>query len=263
MSVSRRLAAALAVVGAGVLAYAVPASATGNGDGHGGGGKCIENPRPSDLEGHLDAESGTAWVRAKDGRAVCSDVLLSIYKVPDTWNGHGFNDTAVPQQVIATDRATLKGNKKVHLQVPVPDCGNVQIDLYLPPELKTVDISGHPGSQYIAGYIWSPGSENGHPKDCKPPTTSPTTPCPTPTTPSPTPTTPSATPTTTAPVTPTASPTSGLGAPIPVPPQQAPPAPPVLAETGSNSTIPLIGLGGFLLVAGIGLSLVGRKPRTA
>lgn len=278
MSVARRFAAALAVVGAGVLAYAVPASATGS-EGGNGGGSCIENPSASDLEGDLDPQSGTAWVRGRDGRAVCADVLLSIYKVPDTWDGSGFNETAVPQQVIATAKATLKGTKKARLEVPVPNCGNVQIDLYLPPEITTVDRAGH-GSQLIKGYLWTPGAENGHPKQCQP-SPSPTTPSPTPTTPSPAPTSPSPTVTTpapttpaptttpvptpseTVPVTPTPAPTSGLGAPIPVTPAPTSPAPPALAETGSDSTIPLIGLGGVLLVAGTGLSLAARKRRTA
>lgn len=44
-----------------------------------------------------------------------------------------------------------------------------------------------------------------------------------------------------------------------VPTAPAPAAAPVLASTGSNATLPLIGFGGALLIAGIGLSVLGRR----
>ena len=175
--------------------------------------------------------------------------------------------------MITTVAGKVEGTAKLELTVPVPTCGSVQVDLYFPPEITTLHRAGH-GSQLIQGYIWK-NFEGGKPKLCdeSTPTPTPTTPSATPTTPTTSPTTPapttpsetpSVTPTTTAPVTPTPSPTEGLGAPIPVPPQQSPPAPPVLAETGSDSTIPLLGLGGALLLVGVGLSVVGRRrPRTA
>ena len=272
MSVARRLAAALAVVGAGVLAYAVPASATGDHE-EGGGGYCVDGTDRSNLGHHVDAESGRAVVWAEGRLCEPVDVILSIYKVPDSWNGNGFpaDGTAVPQTLIASAKGTVGKHGRLELEVPVPDCGNVQIDLYYPPEITAVTAAGH-GDQFIEGYIWSIGGPNGHPKECEPtPTPTPTdteTPTPTPTdteTPTPTPTeteTPSPTPTESSPTPPAPSPTEGQGGPVPVLPPQAPHTPPVLAETGSNSTVPLLGLGILLLTAGIGLSLVGRR-RTA
>jgi hypothetical protein len=284
MSVARRLAAALAVVGAGVLAYAVPASATGS-DSTAGDTACIANPTAGDLQVvAFNPLKGTARVRAADGKRVCAEVLLSIYRVPDDWDGTGFNETAVPQTLLATDAGRIEGERTTRLSVPVPKCGNLQIDLYFPPEITTVTSKGHKG-QFIAGSIWTTVKKNGKPKPCTPvptptettpvptptettpvPTPTETTPVPTPTettpVPTPTETTPVPTPTETTPVPTTAPPTGGLGAPIPVVPPQAPPAPPALAETGSSGTVPLLGLGIALLGAGVGLSLLGRR-RTA
>ncbi len=72
--------------------------------------------------------------------------------------------------------------------------------------------------------------------------------------------------TTTAPVPEATTPLAGLipegvtpGQIVAVPATPAPPATPVLASTGSNATLPLIGFGGALLVAGIALSLLGRR----
>jgi LPXTG-motif cell wall-anchored protein len=45
---------------------------------------------------------------------------------------------------------------------------------------------------------------------------------------------------------------------VPISPPIAP-APPRLAETGSSATIPLLGIGSLLLLAGMGLSLAGRR----
>ena len=148
--------------------------------------------------------SGTASTPSPAGRVVWAegrlcepvDVILSIYKVPDSWNGDGFpaDGTAVPQTLIASAKGTVGKDGRLELEVPVPDCGNVQIDLYYPPEITAVTAAGH-GDQLIEGYIWSIGGPNGHPKECEPtPTPTPTdteTPTPTPTdteTPTPTPT---------------------------------------------------------------------------
>jgi hypothetical protein len=50
---------------------------------------------------------------------------------------------------------------------------------------------------------------------------------------------------------------------VEVPTAPAPATTPVLASTGSNATIPLLGIGVALLGAGIVLSLLGRRRRTA
>jgi hypothetical protein len=290
MSVARRLAVAFAVVGLGVLAYAVPASATESQAGEG----CITNPTPDQLIGTLEPRHGIAHVRAKPGLAICADVLLSVYTVPDTWEGAEFNRSAIPQHLYGkTTVGHVAGTAKTALTVAVPTCGAVQVDLYTPPEITDVnDLSGHDG-HLIQGYIWRWWADGKH-LDCDAGSTSPvpaptestTSPAPTESTTSPAPTesttapaesttgpaptesttAPVPTETTTAPVpaatTPLAAiiPAGGTPGPIvAVPAAPAPPAAPVLASTGSNATLPLIGFGGALLVAGIALSLLGRR----
>lgn len=277
MPVARRFAAAFAVVGLGVLAYAVPASATESGSG---AGACLTNPTPDQLAGTLDAHAGTATVRAKSGQNLCADVFLSAYTVPDTWVGPQFDKTALPQQLFGpSDQATVKGYETATLTVALPDCGAVQVDLYTAPEITTVTTTAGHGGQLVKGEIFRFVDDTGKPVTCRPTTPTPTpttsspsapettTPVPTPSestgTPAPTPSETTPTPsesesTTPAAVVPPATP----GPVTPVPTTPAPPAAPVLASTGSNATIPLIGIGTALLAAGIGLSLLGRRRRT-
>jgi LPXTG-motif cell wall-anchored protein len=282
MSVARRLAAAFAVVGIGVLAYAVPASATESGEA------CIANPTPDQLVGTLDVQHGTATVRAHRGLEICGDVYLSVYTVPETWVGPQFDSTAVPQTIFGeSDHVKVKGSETYGLKVAMPHCGPVQIDLYTAPEITEVaTITGHSG-HFIKGSIFWYLDSAGKPLTCEKPTPTPseTTPSPSPsqTTPSPSPsqTTPSPSPSETTPST-TPSETGSSSAPetttpaAVIPPTGGTPGPvtevptvptsnttPVLASTGSNATIPLIGFGAVLVVAGIGLSLLGRRRRTA
>lgn len=262
MSVARRLAAALVVVGAGVLAFAVPASATGDhgDDKH----KCVEPTSIDAVSRNLDvlnfeAEVATATVRAKYKFCDEVKVILSTYTVPETWTPEdGWSEAASPQDIYGNDVKVIEGKKPVTLTAKVKDCGGMQTDLYWwgPKGVieKVTYPEGHAGVLIRGkGELWANLDEDGKVKECKP-----TTPTPTPTTPAPTPTTPAPT----TPAAPTPSPTEGLGAPIPVVPPEAAPAPPQLAETGSDSTVPLLGIGILLLVAGVGLSVVGRR-RTA
>jgi LPXTG-motif cell wall-anchored protein len=235
---ARRFAAALAIAGAGILAYAVPVSASPQ-PAHDGSG-CVDGTDKSNLTASIDPATGNGTVTPKGTLCAPVDVLMSIYKVPDTWvAGSGFpgkDDSAVPQQVIQTVRGTVSGDTPLTLHVTVPACGNVQADVYYPPEIKVIDRNGTGPSVLLAGTIWqiTPPSECVQHSTSPPPSHSP------PPRPKPAP--------------------PPIVQPIPVPP--AAPKPPQLAATGSNSTVPLVGLGAILLGAGIGLSLIGRR-RTA
>jgi LPXTG-motif cell wall-anchored protein len=268
MSSARRFAAAFAVVGAGVLAYAVPASGTGDGVDY----SCLKPDSYAAVAGNLavvaiDVEAASATVQAKHPFCEPVKVVLSTYVVPETWQpSDGWSEAAAPQDVYDSDVAVIEGKEPVSLHAEVTDCGAMQTDLYwwVPKGIveKVTYPEGHAGV-FLAGGLWARLDEQGKVIQCKPesPTPSPTTTPAAPTTSTPTtpaPTTPA--PTTSAPK-PTPSPTEGLGAPIVVP-MQTPPPPPVLAETGSDSTVPIVGLGILLLGAGIGLSVVGRR-RTA
>src|SRR5437879_6193126 len=97
MLTARRLAAGLAIAGAGVLAYAVPVSA------HSGTGNATDNQcadaRQHVTSHHIDTVTGDATVTS-DG-PVCRQIFLTVYKVPDGWQpGDGFpgsDNDAVPQ----------------------------------------------------------------------------------------------------------------------------------------------------------------------
>jgi hypothetical protein len=194
MSVARRLAAAFAVVGLGVLAYAVPASATESSPDE----ACITNPTPGQLIGSLEPRQGIAHVHAQPGVNLCADVLFSVYTVPDTWSGKQFDATAIPQQIFGkTVVAHVKGTDRVTVTAPIPQCGAVQVDLYTPPEITEVtSLTGHNG-HLVKGSIFR-WFANGKPLPCVETTPTPTetataTPTPTPTetataTPTPTPT---------------------------------------------------------------------------
>jgi hypothetical protein len=277
MSLARRIAAALAVTGVGVLAFAVPVAASSDADHDSPPADCVDGPPTrSNLSWTLDSTAAHATVHAM--RPFCNDVvvLLGTYKVPDTWDGAGWNATAAPQDAFSHDWAVLEGTETVELDAPAPDCGNVQTDLYFgrnEPDHGIITHVTYPeghGGRFIDGGLWPRGGfKDSDRPSCKP-SHSPTpteSPSPTPTkSPSPTPTTPSPTPTdTTVPPTETPTPpptTQPAGPVIPVtPPPAAAPVPPQedLAQTGSSATLPLIGLGTLLLGAGIVLSLLGRR----
>src|SRR5882724_6860077 len=86
MPLARRFAAALAIVGAGILAYAVPVSASSGTEHH----ECVDGHVRTSLDAQVDALAGTATVRGV--KPLCEEeepvhLLLSIYEVPDTWDG--------------------------------------------------------------------------------------------------------------------------------------------------------------------------------
>ena len=312
MSVARRFAAALSVVGLGVLAYAVPASATGDENAPLAAGACVDGTKPGAVEGRIEPGTGIAYAQGRGGAALCPgtsvDVVLTAYQVPAGWDGSPFpggdgEGRAWPQFSTAHSTATLTGGGRLELAVPVPGCGNVQVGLYTGEPVDAVDRAGWADGALLAGWMWSVGGPNGSPPKCGAgpgplPVPEPPEPGVTPGSPSPTPTTGSPTPTPTA-ESPTPTPTSGTGSPTPPPattvpatptptptsagttpaappamtpagpaatPTQAisspvpvPPTVPELARTGSDATVPLIGLGLGLLVAGIALSLLGRR----
>jgi LPXTG-motif cell wall-anchored protein len=299
MSVARRFAAALSVVGLGVLAYAVPAAAAPDED-RPAAGACADAAVPGSLAGTVDPATGTAVVTGKDGKPLCAGstaaVTLSTYEVPWDWDGTPFpggKDTgrAWPQRSTAHSSATIAGDRlELTVPVPSPPCGNVLIAVYTGPARDTVGADGW-GGQLLAGWMWSIAPATGtRPTPCgatgdaavraeKPapvPTTAPPSPTATATAtaspgpsvtatskaPVPVTTAPPATATTGAPTT-SAAPAPAARVttpPVAVPPPAAAPAP-ELAKTGSDGTIPMLVVGGLLLVAGVVLTLVGRRRR--
>jgi hypothetical protein len=152
---------------------------------------------------------GTGTITTKDSKAICeaTDLVLESFTLPDTWDGKGFNNTAIPQTKFAVTKLTMPANqanfsKTVNVEVP-NGCKSSQLDFYFTEGYdKIVGLHDDDG-RYINGVIFK-----GH-DSCITPTT-PTKPVETPKPTTPTPSTP-ATPTevkkpqvvTPAPVTPT------------------------------------------------------------
>jgi hypothetical protein len=106
-----------------------------------------------------------------DGIAPCSDVVVNItsYNVPQTWDGFGFDVTAAPQTMFATDTLTFPANTTapVTKSVSAPTCGNYQADLY-PGAVQTAVTYPDGTIGWIAGNIvgqaqCAPGDVSGGP----------------------------------------------------------------------------------------------------
>lgn len=126
---------------------ALPAHATTN-------TTCIDGSKPENIVKTWNSVNGIT-VSTKDGKPVCKDttVFLTSYTMPDTWDGKGFNKTALPQTKFDSKSTTFKAGEKnasVALKVSLPeDCKNAQIDLYYAPEIKQLTTGGH-GPQYLS-----------------------------------------------------------------------------------------------------------------
>jgi hypothetical protein len=107
MSLARRVAAALAVTGVGVLAFAVPVAASSDADHDNPPADCVDGTVRDNLSFGVDADAGSAWVQGKGPLCEPVEILLSIYDVPDTWDGRNFNETAVPQTLFDHDSGIL------------------------------------------------------------------------------------------------------------------------------------------------------------
>ena len=113
---------------------------------------------------------GTATVATTNHAPLCEGitVFFSSYVVPANYDGQGFelasgvtNPTVYPQPIFDSTLVTLPAGFKdtITLNIKMPaTCNNVQVDVYYPPEITTVTISGH-GAQYISGLIYN---SNGH-----------------------------------------------------------------------------------------------------
>ena len=103
------------------------------------------------------ANTGHFTAALKAGVHLCGSVtiLVSGYAVPATWDGKGFNSTAVPQQLVGTTKRIVLTNdvRTGEATADLPNCGNAQADGYTPPEIVVVTSDGH-GSQFIAGGLW-------------------------------------------------------------------------------------------------------------
>lgn len=142
----------LAAAAIGITSLITTASATAT---TGSASTCVDGTVRSNIKYVWDGHD-TITVSTKDGKAVCKDTTLffSAYVMPDTWDGDGFNETAVPQTLHKSVSVTFKAGEakpSKKLVVPMPhECKNVQTDLYLAPEQTQVTWTDRIGDRLIA-----------------------------------------------------------------------------------------------------------------
>lgn len=121
--------------------------------------RCIDLSDSSNLGFDWDGDNKIRVWSKDASKKLCDDVKLYLtsYTMPDTWNGNGFNSTALPQTKFDSDSVFLSKDSygpswftSKKLQVNLPDaCKNAQIDLYYAPEITQLTPAGH-GDQYIS-----------------------------------------------------------------------------------------------------------------
>lgn len=119
---------------------------------------CLDGNKASSYSTKINRTSGT--IAVKDGKALCeaADVVLESFSMPDTWNGRGFNSTAIPQTKFSVTRLTIpKGEKNFSktLNVAAPEaCKNTQVDFYIAPEYLAINGLHDDDERYISGVIF-------------------------------------------------------------------------------------------------------------
>lgn len=119
---------------------------------------------------------------------------LSTYLMPKDWDGNGWNETASPQMLLASNQVTIT-TEPTRMVAALPECGGVQVDLTPTQPPNRITYPTGTGLDILDSHAFMLDEV------CATPTPTTETPAPTPTTesPSPTPTTESPTPTPTEP----------------------------------------------------------------
>jgi len=126
---------------------------------------------------HVQGQPGTFTASLKQsGTVTCSDwtVNVSSYKIPDTWNHQGWNETIMPQVEFAHRLLVFPAGQQepVTQSFPVPTCGSFQTDAYTGPELKRLEWPAPMKGVKLAGTIHAvPASDNCQPPPPPPPPT--------------------------------------------------------------------------------------------
>ena len=148
----RSLGLALAAIMAGA---SVPAAATA---------AQAQTLFPSDcIDATLASNVTTKWVgvgmvtvSTKDRRTPCTEtrVILSVYLIPDTWDGAGYNQSAFPQDLVSTTSSIVLSAQEATLEVdPVDRFKNAQYDVYFAPHVIAPTWTSAHGYQLIAAWF--------------------------------------------------------------------------------------------------------------
>lgn len=129
---------------------------------------------------------GTGTISTKSGMPLChsTNLVLESFSMPDTWDGKGFNKTAIPQTMFGSTDVTLPGaqaNVSKTLNVSTPaNCKNTQLDFYFPPAYEDITTLTGDDARYIGGMIFGKTTSNCSTPSPTPTPTPPASPTPTP-----------------------------------------------------------------------------------
>jgi hypothetical protein len=156
------LLAAGAILASGMVGFTAGSASASN--------PCVA-PSAAVISVHnVDGQPDTYVARLKQpGTVTCTDwkVNVSSYKIPDTWDHNGWNETILPQVEFAHRLLVLPAGQQepVTVRVPVPTCGSYQTDAYTGPELTRLGWPSPMGDVKLDGTIHAvPVSENCQPK---------------------------------------------------------------------------------------------------
>lgn len=134
-------------------------------------GSCLDPKSPDSFEASFTRGTGT--IETVDGKALCADseLYLQSFKLPATWDGKGWNRTAIPQSLHAAIPFTVPGgqkNFKKTITISVPDaCHATQLDFYFAPKVPAI-INFHDGEdREILGEIFKATGKCETPKTIK------------------------------------------------------------------------------------------------
>ena len=122
-------------------------------DDHDDDDECIDATQKDNVRVDWDG-TYEVTVSTKGHRRPCAQtrVVFSVYVMPDTWDGHGFNETAFPQKhVQSTDSVVLSKHGATLKLKPVNPCFNVQLDVYYAPKITELRWPAAHGYQFISG----------------------------------------------------------------------------------------------------------------
>ena len=121
-------------------------------------GSCLDPKSTDSFEASFTRGTGT--IKTAGGKALCADadLFLQSFKLPDTWDGKGWNRTAIPQTkhaAVAVKVPAGQANYSKTITISVPDaCYATQLDFYLAPEVPAI-INYHDGEdREILGQIF-------------------------------------------------------------------------------------------------------------
>ncbi|HEY6737016.1 MAG TPA: PKD domain-containing protein [Candidatus Saccharimonadia bacterium] len=120
---------------------------------------CLDPGKPSSYV--TSFTRGTGTVSTKNNLPLCQagSLELESFSMPDTWDGQGFNASALPQARFDSMGITLPaGAPNLHetLTVKVPEaCQNTQIDFYFPPVYSKLTGLHDDDARYINGMIFA------------------------------------------------------------------------------------------------------------